>query len=126
MTLRVGTASSFRSHEDRAALVRAVVDAKSEDEGDWIEWKVTGDLSSKATQGTIARHVLGMANRLPDAARLNADGCGYLIIGAQPATLPGITPVDGAVLVQGVQPYVGSQGIAWTPHYDEVDGVTVL
>jgi hypothetical protein len=63
MTLRIDTSSEFSSYEDRAGLVRAIVAAQPEDELDWIEWKVAGDLSKGPTQGTIARHILGMANR---------------------------------------------------------------
>lgn len=49
-------------------LVCAVVAAEREDELDWIEWKIAGDLTKRPTQGTVARHILGMANRMPDRA----------------------------------------------------------
>src|SRR6185312_4320544 len=84
MTLRIDVSRALTTHEERAALVRAVVVAEPEDELDWIEWKIAGDLSKRPTQGTIARHILGMANRLPDRAALHAGGCGYLILGAEP------------------------------------------
>jgi len=45
MTLRIDTSRAFTTHEERAALVRAVVAAQPEDELDWIEWKIAGDLS---------------------------------------------------------------------------------
>ena len=76
MTLRIDVSQALTTHEERAALVRAVVAAQPEDELDWIEWKIAGDLGNRPTQGTIARHILGMANRLPDRAALHADGCG--------------------------------------------------
>ncbi len=76
MTLRIDVSQALTTHEERAALVRAVVAAQPEDELDWIEWKIAGDLSKGPTQGAIARHILGMANRLPDRAALHADGCG--------------------------------------------------
>jgi hypothetical protein len=126
MTLRIDTSRAFTTHEERAALVRAVVAAQPEDELDWIEWKIAGDLSKGPTQGTIARHILGMANRLPDRAALHAGGCGYLIMGAQPGSVPGITRVDPASLGQGVQSWLGTEGPAWWPHYDEDQSVPVL
>src|SRR5215467_12981454 len=98
MTLRVDTSRALTTHEERVALVRAVVAAQSEDELDWIEWKIAGDLSKGPTQGTVARHILGFANRLPDGAALHAGGCGYLIIGAQPGSVPGIARMDPASL----------------------------
>lgn len=126
MTLRIDTARALTTPEERAALVRAVVAAQPEDELDWIEWKIAGDLSRGPTQGTIARHILGMANRLPDRAALHVGGCGYLTMGAQPGSVPGITRVDPASLGQGVQSWLGTEGPAWWPHYDEEQGVPVL
>jgi len=72
--------------------------ALPDDELDWIEWKIAGDLSDKAAAGTIARHILGTANRIPDQAALHAQGCGCLVLGAQPGSLPGIVPADPANL----------------------------
>jgi hypothetical protein len=126
MTLRIDTSSEFSSYEDRAGLVRAIVAAQPEDELDWIEWKVAGDLSKGPTQGTIARHILGMANRLPERAAPYAGGYGYLIMGAQPGSTPGITRVDPASLGQGMQSWLGTEGPAWWPHFDEEQGVPVL
>ncbi len=126
MTLRVDTSRAHTTHEERAALVGAIVAAQSVDELDWIEWKIAGDLSKGPTQGTIARHILGLANRLPDRAALHAGGCGYLIMGAQPGSVPGITRMDPASLGQGVQSWPGTDGPAWWPHYDEEQGVPVL
>lgn len=126
MTIRIDVSRALTSHEELAALVRAVVAAQPEDELDWIEWKIAGDLSKRPTQGIIARHVLGLANRLPDRAALHAGGWGYLIMGAQPGSAPGISKVDPALLGQGVQSWLGSEGPAWWPHYDEEMGVPVL
>ena len=126
MTLRIDVSRALTTHEERAALVDAVVAAQPEDELDWIEWKIAGDLSKGPTQGTIARHILGLANRQPDRAAVNAGGYGYLIMGAQPGSVPGVTRVDPASLGQGVQSWLGTEGPAWWPHYDEDQGVAVL
>jgi hypothetical protein len=42
MTIRIDVSRALTTHEERAALVRAVVPAQPEDELDWIEWKVAG------------------------------------------------------------------------------------
>lgn len=126
MTLRIDVSRALATHEERAALVGAVVDAQPEDELDWIEWKIAGDLSKGPTQGIIARHILGLANRLPERAALHAGGWGYLIMGAQPGSAPGITKVDPASLGQGVQSWLGTEGPAWWPYYDEEQGISVL
>ena len=47
-------------------------------------------------------------------------------MGAQPGTAPSITRVDPAGLGQGVQSWLGPEGPAWRPHYDEDQGVPVL
>jgi hypothetical protein len=126
MTLRIDTSHPLASYEDRTALVGAVVAAQPEDELDWIEWKLTGDLDKKQTQGTIARHILGMANRLPERAALHAGGYAYLVMGAEPGSSPGVIRVDPANLGQAVQSWLGAEGPAWWPHYDEEQGVPVL
>src|SRR5260370_41950298 len=117
---------ALATNEEHAALVRAVVAAQPEDELDWIEWKVAGDLSKRPTQGTIARHILGLANRLPDRAALHAGGYGSLGMGAQPGSVPGITRVDPASLGQGVQSWLGTKAPASGPHYDDEQGVPHL
>ncbi len=40
--------------------------------------------------------------------------------------MPGIARVDPASLGQGVQSWLGTEGPAWWPHYDEEQGVPVL
>ena len=72
----IDSARAMRAPGELLTLVRAVLGALPKDELDWIEWKCDGDLADKGTQGTIARHILGMANRLPGTAALHAQGCG--------------------------------------------------
>jgi hypothetical protein len=126
MAVVIDTSRALRTPGDLVSLVRAIVAALPEDELDWIEWKCSGDLSDKSTQGTIARHILGMANRRPEQAALRAQGCGYLVFGAEPGSVPGVTPVDPSQLDQGVQPYLGPDGPAWSPQYVQEAGATVL
>lgn len=126
MAVVIDTSRALRTPSELVSLVRAIVAALPEDELDWIEWKCVGNLSDKATQGTIARHILGMANRRPEQAALRAQGCGYLVMGAEPGGSPGITPIDPSQLDQGVQPYLGPDGPAWSPQYVQEAGATVL
>ncbi len=71
----------------------AVARALDEDERDWIEWKSDHDLTTKSTHGTIARHILGMANRQPDAAAPHIQGCGYIVGGTEPGSERGRRPL---------------------------------
>lgn len=72
--------------EEAVAVVDTVLAASPTDELDWIEWKGALDLSSKPVQGTLARHVLGMANRLPERAVAHADGRGFVVAGQSQET----------------------------------------
>ena len=126
MAVMIDTSRALRTPSELVDLVRAVIQALPSDELDWIEWKIGMDLGSKATQGTIARHILGMANRKPEDAQGHVQGCGYLVLGAEPGNLPGITAVDPFQLSRGVQPYLGSEGPTWSHHYVQVESHTVL
>ena len=86
--------------------------ASPNDEADWIEWKSAIDLSQNDGQGMIARHILGMANRSCADAQRHVAGSSYLVIGADPGAVTGVAEVDPAVLDQGIEAYLGSQGPA--------------
>jgi hypothetical protein len=118
MAVPVDTSRALRRPDELGALVGAVVQALQADELDWIEWKSGLDLSAKAAQFTLARHILGMANRQPAAAAAHMEGCGYIVIGAEPSSANGITPVDPAVLSQGIP--------AWSPNYVQGGSAVVL
>lgn len=125
MPFPIDVSKPFRYPSELKRLVEAVRLAGDYDEARWVEWKRTLDLT--ATEGTrhIVRQILGFANRDPQVAAQWACGYAYLLIGASPEALMGITPIDPEQLVSKVRPYVGSH-ITWTPEYVEVDGVTVL
>ena len=89
------------SHE-LARLVSAIVAASPNDETDWLEWKSGMDLRQRETQVAIARHILGMANRRVADAQRQAGGCGYIVIGAEPGSISGVTEIDPADLDQAV------------------------
>lgn len=86
--------------EQAAAVVDAVLGSSPADELDWIEWKSTLDLGGKPVRGTLARYILGMANRVPGQAAAHAGGRGFVVVGAEPGNRHGITAADPASLSQ--------------------------
>ena len=114
MSLQIDTRTALRTPNALAQLVFAVTQASSNDELDWIEWKSGLYLTDRATQGTVARHILGMANRRPDQARLHAGGCGYVVIGAEPGRVTGVIEADPADLSNAIRPYLSAEGPVWT------------
>jgi hypothetical protein len=112
--------------EEAAAVVDAVLAASPTDELDWIEWKSSLDLSNKIVLGTLARHILGMANRLPDRAAAHAGGRGFVVVGAEPENRCGVEAADPANLSQGIDSFLGPERPTWTAHYDDRNGLTVL
>lgn len=127
MALGIDTGAALRGTVDLGRLVHAVIEASEHDEADWIEWKSTLDLSTKAGCFAIARTILGMANRMPERAGLVCEGLGYIVVGAEPGDLKGIASVDPATFDQLIQPYLGgADGPRWTPTLLPVDGKTVL
>jgi hypothetical protein len=126
MSINLDLRAAIR-HPDLGRLVRAVVGADEHDEAEWVEWKSRLDLTTKEGCFQIARTILGMANRLPEAASKTCEGLGYIIVGAEPSQLTGITSVDPAHIDQMLQPFLGgAEGPKYTPTYVRVDGKTVL
>jgi hypothetical protein len=118
MPVNIDTTVALRGVHDLQRLVEAVIDADEHDELDWIEWKGTLDLSTKAGCFHVARAVLGMANRLPDRAGLTCVGVGYIIVGAEPGGLQGVASVDPATMDQHLDSYLGgAEGPRYTPTY---------
>lgn len=115
LMLDVDTARPMRTHTQVGRLVAAVASAEPHDEADWIEWKSDLDLGCHEGQGTLARHILGMANRDPDAASRVARGCGYVLVGVEPGACPGSEPIDPADLEPRIQSFLGEDGPAWQP-----------
>jgi len=126
MAVDFDSAEPPTSPEQLAGLVDAVTRASDSDEHDWIEWKSDYDVAGKVGQGMLARHILGMANRLPEAAAQHCGGWGFVVVGATPGNRPGMAAVDPADLTRGVAAYLGQVRPDWTPHYDHRDNVHVL
>lgn len=82
--LNLDTSRPLRGYTQLTSLMDAVYAALPEDEADWIEWKGQWDFSTNGGRGHTARHILGMANRVPDVASRIAGGCGYIVFGVEP------------------------------------------
>ncbi|QUC56031.1 ATP-binding protein [Streptomyces sp. A2-16] len=126
MTLNVSTERPFRSPRQLLELVTAIRDAGEHDENDWIEWKSTYDLTKKDVKATLARHIIGMGNRMPEKSSSICQGYSYIVIGVEPGSVEGVTSIDLADLDSGLQSYLGHQGPEWSASYVTLDGFTIL
>lgn len=97
-------------------------------ETDWLEWKSTLDLRSKRDRANIARHIIAFANRTLTAAAPHCGGYGYIVVGAAPQELSGLTPVDSAELDQGLGTYLGfgDEAPQWSLEWVMRDDTPVL
>jgi hypothetical protein len=97
----------YRWQAELIKLVEAVLTTDPNNESTWIEWKSQLDLSARTHQEHIAKHVLGFANRTVHRATQHAGGYAYVIVGAEPGHMDGITPVDPANLHPAIVNWVG-------------------
>src|SRR3954468_12355350 len=115
------TSRVARKPSERKAIVRYVYETKEPIESDWLEWKSEFDLAETRYRGPAAKHILAFANRHPDKAARNAGGVGYLLIGVEPGSLPGVPELwDPEKIESWIGPYVGDR-VAWEPAYVEID-----
>lgn len=128
MALSIDTTKAIRGPTARRELVEAIRDASPDtQETDWLEWKSQVDLDAKHWHGALARQILGMANRPPERAARSTGGHGYIVCGAQPGSIEGVTLLDPADLESAIGRYTGrGNGPIWEPHYVTVDGKSVL
>jgi hypothetical protein len=126
MALIIDSSRAFRSPKELADLIQAVLMASPNDEATWIEWKTSLALADKEVRVNLARHILGMANRPVEEAAQHAEGCGYIVIGAEPGLCGGVTEIDPANLDAGLRSYLGSDGPRWSAQYLKSQGKSVL
>ncbi|MEU9185406.1 ATP-binding protein [Streptomyces sp. NPDC048484] len=126
MALSIPTDRPLRSPRQLLELAEAIRDAGEHDENDWIEWKSSYDLTTKEVKATIARHIIGMANRMPEKSSIICHGYGYIAIGVEPKNVEGVISIDLADLDSGLQSYLGHHGPEWSASYVSLDGKTVL
>ena len=125
MTLNIQSNSALRWPTELRDLVRAVLQADPADETDWIEWKSARQLTTAEGRADAARHLLGFANRHPDRAARNFEGCGYLLIGVEPGRVFGTDRIDPAELDAGLRRYLGDAGPQWSFHNVSYQGTHV-
>lgn len=129
MPLNLDFSGPLRSLPRLEELVRAVRDAPtSTQEQPFVEWKSEGDAADKKWRAELAKQVLGMANRDPDAAAAWFGGCGYVLVGVAPSVLNGSPVYDSAKIESWLAHYIGRtpDGPEWISNYPEVDGKQVL
>ena len=98
-------------------LLDAVYAAQPEDECDWLEWKSDLDLDSRHGQFVLARCILGFANRDPKTTTHPFGGTAYIVVGAEPGRIQGVTPIDLADLQPRLAHYLGTPTPFWRHHY---------
>ncbi|MFJ3906091.1 helix-turn-helix domain-containing protein [Streptomyces sp. NPDC090025] len=94
--------------DQKQALITAVYRAGAADEVGWLEWKSHLDLTERRSFFTIAKAVLGFANRMPNRALRSAEGHGYLLVGVEPGQARGIEEIDSVELYRKLEAYLGS------------------
>ncbi len=126
LPLNIDTTTAIRRPADQQALVQAVLAADPTDETAWLEWKSRVDLAQAEGRFTVAKGILGLANRHPDHAARTMEGCGYLLVGVEPSNLVGLARVDGADLDNQLRQFLGQKGPQWSPTWIPVNGTHVL
>jgi len=125
MAFPIDVSKPFRYPSELIRMVDAVRRVTEYDETRWIEWKSTLDLANFHGIRHLARQVLGFANREPRVAANWAGGYAYLVVGASPGQLKGVSPIDTERITSQVQSYVGGE-VVWTPEYITLDKAQVL
>jgi hypothetical protein len=74
----------------------------------------------------VARAALGLSNRMPDTADKHLGGHGVVLVGLRGKQVLGAGEVDGAVLHDALQPYLGDSGPRWDYVYiNHPDGLVL-
>jgi hypothetical protein len=67
----------------------------------------------KASAFILAKAIIGMANRMPDAAARHVGGHGVILVGLKDGAVVDAESVDGAMLQDAVGPYITQAGLGW-------------
>jgi hypothetical protein len=127
VTLPVDATQALRTLPELRTLITSIRDASpTEPETDAIEWKRSLDLTSAEDRFNLARHVLGMGNRIPAVAERSFQGCGYVLVGVEPQRLAGCPVWDPADIDNWLARYIAPGSPRWHPTYVEVGGLEVL
>jgi len=126
MALNIDTSRQLRSLQDLRSLIDAVNSADPSDESHFLEWKRDLDLTKAAGWFAVSKCIIGMSNRSVQKAALAFGGCGYMLIGAEPGNVSGLTIPDFAQLEPWLVKYLGNDGPSWAPRSVDYSGQTVL
>lgn len=128
MALDVDTSRAFRTNAELVGLIEAIKGATEHDETHWLELKSHLDLSSAEGKFSIAKALLGLANRSPEVAMKHCEGCAYLVVGADQNGVNGVVEVDAAILEQQLAAYLGGGDSAprYDPRYVRLGDTSVL
>ncbi len=116
----------FVSPGELLELVEAVTNALPQDEAHWLEWKSQLNLSQRDGQATVAKFVLGAANRPSRVCNTAAGGYAYMVVGAEPSNLSGQVMPDPADLDNGLRRYLGQGGPLFSVHPVVFNGTEVV
>ncbi|SIN36533.1 Uncharacterised protein [Mycobacteroides abscessus subsp. abscessus] len=121
----IDTTRALRIDDELLRLAAAIHGSRPEaQETSWLEWKSSLDLSTKEGKFTVAKAVLGFANRSVEDARLNCGGVAYMVVGVEPGAAAGIPAIDHADLTPGIKTYAATP--RFTPRTIRFEGVEVL
>ncbi len=120
-----GLGRPIRSPVDRRALVQYIRDSSAPQEKDWVEWKTGYDLTRRPGRASVAKHLIGFANRDPSTASQTSEGYAYLLLGVEPGSVPGLEVLDSADIENGIRPFVGDD-LRFDVEYVSVDEAHVL
>ncbi|MGV0740628.1 hypothetical protein ABQF35_30300 [Mycobacterium syngnathidarum] len=121
----IDTTRALRTDDELLRLVAAIHGSRpAAQETSWLEWKSSLDLNTAAGKFTVAKAVLGFANRTVEDARLNCGGVAYMVVGVEPGAAAGIPAIDHADLTPGIKTYAETP--RFTPRTIRYSGVEVL
>lgn len=93
----------------------------------WIDCQSPrGSILSYSVAGTVAKSIIGMANRDLQTAREWNDGVGYVVVGMEKGTAPGVREVPSEKLIEALRPYLGENAPDWRPRWVAFRGVNLL
>ncbi|QLL10298.1 hypothetical protein H0P51_17260 [Mycobacterium vicinigordonae] len=116
---------ALRTEDELRDLVTAIYNSPTTtQETNWLEWKSALNLSVAEGRFSVAKAILGFANRSVSEAQRSCEGVAYMVVGVEPGNAPGVPTFDHATLGQRVKTY--ADGPRWMAHYVELADVTVL
>lgn len=112
--------------EERRQLVNALLEKSELRETDYLEVKSSFNLTDRKDQATVARFILGAANREPEIAARNLGGHAILIAGVGANSICGVTGEEGRDLFNYVAKIIGEDGPRWWREVEDFERKDVL